>query len=309
MPKRLKKLLLTGSLLSMALFLTGCMSRTSTGNPTGWFYEFLVVPTINVIDWLAGLLGSNYGLAIILFTIIIRLIILPLTIKQQKGAAEQQVKMNMVKEITKDIQDEMNATDDPARKAELNQEIMKIYSQAGISLTGGIGCLPLLIQLPIISMVFQAINYSPEIANATFLGMHLGTRSIVLAVVAGLVYFIQSKLSMKDMPAEQQDQMRMMMLMNPIMILFFSMSSSAGIALYWIIGGIFSIIQTYFINTYIKPKVQAEAEENLGDIVIERPERREAEKVNEEPVNATQEKQITHDKRRRNEGLQKDKKR
>lgn len=83
--KNLKKLFLSGALLSVVVFLSGCMAHDSDGNPSGLIYEFLVVPTQQIIIQLANLFNGSYGLAIIAITLIVRLIILPLNLNQSKN--------------------------------------------------------------------------------------------------------------------------------------------------------------------------------------------------------------------------------
>ena len=268
--KRNKRLILTGLLLMLVLVLSGCVSIDEAGNPSGWFYEYLVIPTQGVINWLAEILGNNYGWAIILFTIIVRLILFPLTLSQQRSTTEQQIRMNAVKDVTAEIQEELKATDNPNRQQQLQKEMSDIYNEAGISLTGGMGCLPLLIQLPIISMVFSALRYSPEIANATFLGVQLGESNFIFALVAGLTYLIQAFFMIQGVPEEQRATMRTTAFMSPIMIFIFSLSSPSGIALYWIVGGVFAIAQSYYTNNFFKPRLEAELNEEIGDIEVTR---------------------------------------
>lgn len=266
MKKRTKRVLLSSSLLFLMIFLSGCMRYDSAGNPTGVIYEFLVVPTQQAIVWLANLFGGSYGFAIIAITILVRLIIFPLNISQQKKTIVQQIKMAGVKPVMDEIQREMKETNDPAEKQELQTELMQVYRDNDISMLGGIGCLPLLIQLPIFTALFQAVNLSPEIKNATFLGIELGERSILLAILAGIVYYAQSVLMMQGMPEEQKKQSRSMMLMNPLMILFFSLTGPAGLSLYWLAGGVIAVVQSYFTNQYYKPKLEAELEAKNGPV-------------------------------------------
>lgn len=268
--KKTKRYALGGILLTVALFLSGCMRYDDNNNPTGWFYEWLVVPTINLIDWLANLMGGNYGLAIIALTILVRIILIPMTLRQQRSSTEMQVKMNAVKPVMDEIQSDLKEAKTQEEQLHYQQEIQEIYQQADINPISSIGCLPLLIQLPIISMVFQAINLSPAIAKSSFLGIQLGERSVLLAILAAGVYLLQSFIMMKGVPEEQQGQMRSMMLMNPLMIGFFSLSSPAGVALYWITGGLFSLIQTFITNSYIKPQIEAQVQAKIGDIYVER---------------------------------------
>ncbi|GAA0352500.1 membrane protein insertase YidC [Alkalibacterium iburiense] len=245
------------------------------GNPTGGFsqflYDYLVIPTQQFIEILADFFGS-YGLAIIAITIIVRILILPLSIKQQRSTMEQQVKMEAIKPATQEIQEEMKETDDPQEKQELQQELMEVYRENNVSMLGGLsGCLPLLIQMPVFTAMFQAIRMSESIASATWLGIQLGDRSVILAVVTGLLYYVQSRVMMMGMPEEQRNQSKTMMLMNPVMILMFSITGPAGLTLYWFAGGIVAIIQSLVTNLYYKPKLEKELKEKHGDVqVVER---------------------------------------
>lgn len=264
MKTRTKKLLLSTSLLSIMVFLSGCMRYDSDKNPVGLVYEYLVVPTQFAIGWLANLFGGSYGLAILAITILVRLLIFPLNISQQKKTMTQQIKMSGVKPVIDEIQAEIKQSKDPAEKQDLQNELVAIYKENDISVMGGIGCLPLLIQLPIFTALFQAVSLSPEIKASTFLGISLGDRSIIIAVLAGIVYYAQSVLMMQGMPENQRQQSRSMMLMNPLMILFFSLTGPAGLALYWLAGGLIAVIQSYFINQYYKPKLEAQMAEKYG---------------------------------------------
>lgn len=259
-----KKLMLSAQLTAILLFLSGCgMRYDEGGNPTGFIYDYLVVPTGRMIVWLAELFGGNYGLAIIAITIIVRVVIMPLNFSQIKKSMVQQEKMRYIKPELEDIQRRQQEASTPEEKAGVSQEMMELYRENNISMTGGVGCLPILIQMPIFTAMYQAVNLTPEIANSTFLGINLGERSILLAVLAGVAYMAQGYVSMLGMPEETKRQMKSMMLLNPVMILMFSWSSPAGLALYWLAGGIFAVGQTLIQNRLIKPRVQAEVAEEL----------------------------------------------
>ncbi|MPM76895.1 Membrane protein insertase YidC [bioreactor metagenome] len=137
-------------------------------------------------------------------------------------------------------------------------------------MTGGVGCLPILIQMPIFTAMYQAVNLTPEISQSTFLGINLGVSSPLLAILAGVAYVIQGYVSTIGMPQETKSQMKSMLLMNPIMILMFSWSSPAGLALYWLAGGIFAAAQTALQNHMIKPKIQKQVEEEMKDRPIKK---------------------------------------
>lgn len=286
MKTRTKKWILSGGMLSLMLFMAGCIRIDESGNPAGsisqFLYDYLVLPTQQFIEFLNGIFGS-YGLAIIAITIIVRILILPLSIRQQRATMEQQVKMSVVKPAADEIQAEMKEATDPKQKQELQAELMSLYRENNVNMLGGLGgCLPLLIQMPVFTAMFQAIRMSESIQNASFLGIGLGERSILLALATGAVYYLQSRVMLLGMPEDQRKQSNTMMLMSPIMLLFISFSSPAGLTLYWLVGGFVAIAQSAITTFYYKPKVQAELKEKHGEVqVVERKRqpRKEAEKV------------------------------
>ncbi|SDD11480.1 membrane protein insertase YidC [Marinilactibacillus psychrotolerans] len=286
MKTRTKKWILSGGMLSLMLFMAGCIRIDESGNPAGsisqFLYDYLVVPTQQFIEFLNGIFGS-YGLAIIAITIIVRILILPLSIRQQRATMEQQVKMSVVKPAADEIQAEMKEATDPKQKQELQAELMSLYRENNVNMLGSLGgCLPLLIQMPVFTAMFQAIRMSESIQNASFLGIGLGERSILLALATGAVYYLQSRVMLLGMPEDQRKQSNTMMLMSPIMLLFISFSSPAGLTLYWLVGGFVAIAQSAITTFYYKPKVQAELKEKHGEVqVVERKRkpRKEAEKV------------------------------
>ncbi len=260
-----KKLLLSAEMLSLLVVLTGCMQYDENKNPTGFIYDYLVVPTGKLIVMLAEMLNGNYGLAIIAITIIVRLAIMPMNFTQIKKTMVQQEKMKYIKPELEDIQFRQKNAQTPEEKAAVSQEMMALYKENNISMTGGVGCLPILIQMPIFTAMYQAVNLTPEISQSTFLGINLGVSSPLLAILAGVAYVIQGYVSTIGMPQETKSQMKSMLLMNPIMILMFSWSSPAGLALYWLAGGIFAAAQTALQNHMIKPKIQKQVEEEMKD--------------------------------------------
>lgn len=265
MMKLKKKLLLSAEMMALLVVLTGCMQYDENKNPTGFIYDYLVVPTGKLIVMLAEMLNGNYGLAIIVITIIVRLAIMPLNFSQIKKTMVQQEKMKYIKPELEDIQFRQKNAQSPEEKAAVSQEMMALYKENNISMTGGVGCLPILIQMPIFTAMYQAVNLTPEISASTFLGINLGVSSPLLAILAGVAYVIQGYVSTIGMPQETKSQMKSMMLMNPIMILMFSWSSPAGLALYWLAGGIFAAAQTALQNHMIKPKIQKQVEDEMKD--------------------------------------------
>jgi YidC/Oxa1 family membrane protein insertase len=218
----------------------------------------------NAIKFLADDWGLGFGLAIIILTIIVRLAIMPLGLSQMKKSMIQQEKMQAVKPYTDDINKRLKAATSNEEKMQVQSELQNLYKENDINLMGGLGCLPLLIQMPIFTALFYAAKFTQGISESTFLGIDLGKPSLLLVALAGISYFAQSYISMIGMAEEQKKQMKMMSYMSPLMIVMISFSSPAGVTLYWVVGGIFSCIQSLITTLYHKPKVKAELAEHFA---------------------------------------------
>lgn len=258
-----KKVTVTTTLAAMALFLSGCV-QTKNGKPYGFVYDYLAVPGQHVMDWLAHIFGGSYGWAIIILTVIVRMVLLPIMVRQMRSATVQQEKISMIRPQMTALQKQQKAAKTPEEQQAASQAMMALYRNNGISMTGGIGCLPLLIQMPIFAALYAAIRYSPELSNTVFLGIPLGKSSWILALLSFLSYLLQGYLSMLGMPEDQKKQMRMTLLLSPVMILFFTMSSPAGLGLYFFVGGLFACLQTLIINFY-RPRIRREIKEKMKD--------------------------------------------
>ncbi|WP_147535990.1 YidC family membrane integrase SpoIIIJ [Bacillus marasmi] len=234
--------LVIGLILLMAL-LSGCTeyNQPITSESKGFWNEYIVWPLSQLIIWVAEFAGG-YGISIIIVTLIIRLAILPLMIKQTKSSKAMQA-----------IQPEMEAlkqkysSKDQATQQKLQQETMALFQKHGVNPLAG--CFPLLIQMPILIGFYHAISRTREIAEHNFLWFDLGSPDpyYILPLVAGATTFIQQKMMMAG-TANQNPQMAMMLWMMPIMIIVFAISFPAALSLYWVVGNIFMIVQTYFIK-------------------------------------------------------------
>lgn len=277
--KKLKQVSTITLISSLALFLSGCVQRTKSGKPYGIIYDTLAVPTQHVMNALAQFIGGRdgYGWAIILVTFIVRLILLPLMINQSRKATIQQEKMAFIQPQMKVLQDRNKNASSPEEKNAVSQEMMALYKDNGVSMTGGIGCLPILIQLPVFAALYAAIQYSPElhtnVNSHLFLGIiNLATSktSLILAALSFAMYLLQGWLGTIGIPEAQKKTMQSMMIVSPLMIFFFTFSAPGGLGLYFFVGGIFACIQTLIINFYrprIKASIQAEMKKNPPKIV------------------------------------------
>ncbi|HEL1733697.1 TPA: membrane protein insertase YidC [Streptococcus suis] len=264
MLKKNKRILLTGLALSTLVFLSGCV-QTKNGVPTGegWVYNFLVAPMGNLIKFFAENQGLGFGVAIIIVTLIVRLFIMPLGIYQSWKSTYQSEKMNYLKPILGPIQERMKNASSQEEQLAAQQEYFAAQKQYGVSVFGGMGCLPILIQMPFFTALFYAARYTEGISEATFLGIDLGSASLILTAIAGILYYAQSLLMQVGMDEEQKKQMRAVAIMNPLMIVMFSWSSPAGVTLYWVVGGFIGLIQQALTNFILKPRIRAKVEEEF----------------------------------------------
>ena len=272
--KKIKHLGTLTAIASLVLLLTGCVQRTKSGKPYGIIYDYLAVPTQHIMNWIASLLGGSYGWAIIAVTFIIRMVLLPMMIEQSRKATVQQEKMAYVKPQMTSIQKRQKEATTNEEKAAVSQQMMSLYRDNGISMTGGMGCLPILIQFPIFAALYAAIQYSPELASGTgslFMGFSLGKPNLILAGLSFIVYLLQGWLGTLGIPADQKKSMMSMMIVSPLMIFFISFRAPAGLGLYFFVGGIFACIQTLIIYLYrprIRASVEAEMKKNPPKVVV-----------------------------------------
>lgn len=211
-------------------------------NDGSFFQSTFVNPFAWLIHFFAGITGGSFGFAIIFITIMIRLILMPLMLRQYKNQQNMKEKMEVLKPEMDQIQKKIKSTKDSAEQKKLQQEMMGLYQKHGVNPLS-VGCLPMLIQMPILMGLYYAIKSSSEIASHSFLWFNLGHSDIWITAAAGLIYYLQFKVSQSNMTLEQQKQMKFMGLISPIMIVMFSLNAPSALPLYWTVGGILLIAQ------------------------------------------------------------------
>lgn len=289
----------------LVIFLSGCVQRTKSGKPYGWVYDNLAVPTQHLLMWLSQQLGNNLGWAIILITFIVRLILMPLMINQSRKSTIQQEKMASIQPYMTDIQKRSKEAKTQEEQMEANQEMMALYKDNNISMTGGIGCLPLLIQMPIFAALYAAIRYSPELSSSYFFGINLGNRSFALTALTFIIYAVQGYMSLIGLEPQQKKQMQSMLIISPIMTAGITYISPAGLGLYFFVGGIFACLQTLII-LFMRPRIKKQIAADLKDNPIKAPAKKPRPVVEQETVQKEKQQQEMHNKnRQRNAGKQK----
>ncbi|MCE7790992.1 YidC family membrane integrase SpoIIIJ [Salipaludibacillus sp. CUR1] len=246
-----RKLGLVSLFIGLALLMTGCFNidEPIKAENGGIWDSFFVYPLSWLMTNIADALGNSYGLAIIIVTILLRILILPLMIKQTKSTKAMQA---LQPEMTK-LREKYSAKDQQTQQ-KLQQEMMALFQEHKVNPLAG--CFPILIQMPILIAFYHAIIRTPQInpdvdptytgAPQNFLWFELGSADpyYILPLVAGATTFIQQKMMM----VQDNPQMRALMYIMPVMIIAFAAFFPSALALYWVIGNLFMIIQTYFIT-------------------------------------------------------------
>ena len=239
-----KKIGLVTMLMTTAVFLSGC---AGIENKEGTFYNLFVKPMDWLLHFFSDFFNGNYGLSIILITVLIRLVLMPLMLKNYKSQQNMKVKMDALRPEMEDIQKRLKEAKEKEQKDEqvkLQQEMMGLYSKHGVNPLN-MGCLPLVIQMPIIMGLYFAILNSTEVQTHEFLWFNLGEPDMIMMVLAGAVYFVQARVSLWTMPEQQKKQMKAFIYLSPVMIMFISFKAMAALPLYWAVGGLLLIFQTY----------------------------------------------------------------
>lgn len=208
--------------------------------------SFIAEPLGRLLLMVYGIVG-NYGIAIIIFTVLVKMIMIPLTMKQTKSMKNMQEIQPKIKEIQKKYQND---------KEKMNEKVMELYKEHNVNPFGG--CLPLLIQFPIIIGLFTVLrqpeNYgiAQEIVEAGFLWMPSlsAPDPWILPVLAGATTYLSSKTmsSAKGAGGQQESMQKMMLYFFPLMIFWWGRSFPAGLTLYWVVSNVFQTVQQLAIH-------------------------------------------------------------
>lgn len=251
MKKRKRSLLLLG-ILSLTVVLAACGTEPITTNSTGFWDRTVIYNFSRVIVWLSDFFGGNYGVGIIVFTLLIRVILLPVTYYQTKSSR----KMSDVQPQLKALQEKYSSKDTETQE-KLREETAKLYEEAGVNPAAG--CLPLIIQMPVLIALYQAISRTEVLRTGNFLWVNLGSPDhlFILPVLAALLTLATSKLTSMSQ-AQANPSMAIMTYTMPVMILFISITLPSAVALYFVVSNGFSVVQTLLFNNPFKIKKERE---------------------------------------------------
>jgi YidC/Oxa1 family membrane protein insertase len=212
-------------------------------------FWFIALPMLQVLRLFHNFTG-NYGIDIILMTVIIKVLFIPLTrtsMKSMKEMQKLQPQMQQIRERFKDNSEQMN------------KEVMELYRRHKVNPLGG--CLPMLLQIPVFIGLYTALSSAIELRHAPFFFWiqdlaapdRLGTLQIpfvqhpgipVLTLLMGASMFIQQWMT----PSMGDPTQRQMMMIMPLMMTFMFVNFPAGLSLYWLVNNVLTIVQQYFMN-------------------------------------------------------------
>lgn len=235
-------------IIGLTILLAGCteINEPITADSEGIWNTIFVYPLSWIITKIAEIFNESYGLSIVIVTVIIRLLILPLSMKQIKSSRAMQEIQPQLKEIQKKY-----SSKDAKTQQKLQQETMQLFQRNGVNPLAG--CFPIIIQMPVLIAMYHAINRTTEISEHTFLWFQLGSPDYILPILTAGFTFLQQKLMMSTNTSMQSNpqmamQMNLMLYIMPIMIGVMAFFFPAALALYWVTGNIFMVLQTLLIN-------------------------------------------------------------
>ena len=240
----------------------------------GWFTKFVIIPIFDLLHRFI----SNFGLIILLMTIFIKLVVLPFAYKSYSSSA----KMQAIKPEIDKLNEKYSKEQDAMKK---QQAQMDLYKRAGISPMGG--CLPMLLQFPILWAMFRFFPASIELRQQSFLWaedlsaydsiVNFGTRIPLLgdhislfALLMAISMFFYSKLTTASQPGGNDPQMASMRFMSvwmmPIMMYFICNSLSSGLSYYYLLSNLITMLETWIIKKwFVNPEeIQAKLKASEG---------------------------------------------
>lgn len=263
--KNVKRLLVLLAVVGVAVVITGCASSNAKPAPIShtsgsWWNRWVIYYMSTFLLWLAKMMGNSYGWAIIVFTVIVRVLVYPLSAIQIKSTTKMQ-----------GIQPEIDALrkkysgNDTESRTLLSQETNKLYKEAGINPYAG--CLPLLIQLPVMYALYGSIWQTPQLQTGHFMWMDLGKPDpyFIMPILSMVFTFLSTYISQLSTPQESQTMStRIMTYGMAVMVGVMGIYFQSAIVLYWVVSNLFQVIQTFILQNPIKyrreQRAKAEAE-------------------------------------------------
>jgi YidC/Oxa1 family membrane protein insertase len=208
----------------------------------GWFH-IIAVPLLKILNWFYKYV-HNYGVAVILLTVLIKLIFWPLSQKSYKSMDQMKKLQPMLTKLREKYADD---------KERMNQEVMQLYKTYKVNPAGG--CLPMVVQIPVFFGLYKALLGSIELRHAAFITHVPFTNLVWLAdlsvkdpyyvtpLIMGATMFIQQKMT----PTGGDPTQAKIMLLMPVVFTFMFLNFPAGLVVYWLVNNVLSIAQQWWM--------------------------------------------------------------
>lgn len=236
--------------------LAGCDSaNVIQSSHTHFFDHYFIYPFSLLILFIGNTwLHQSIGFSIMLVTVGVRMLLAPLNILQYKNQLNNKRIQPQLQELKEKYKDK-----DPESQQQYQREMMKLLKENGANPL--MGCLPLLVQLPVFSIVYYAIRRIDEISASSFLWLDLGHADpyFILPIAAAVATYLQSKVMQSDVEEVNQSQAVLSRILSPLMVLSFGIFSPSGLVLYWMTGSLFMIFQSFVLKKVVQEKVALEA--------------------------------------------------
>jgi len=207
------------------------------------FFTFISKPLFSLLAFLHGIFG-NWGWAIVAMTIIVRLVLYPLTYKGM-------VSMNKLKELAPKVKELQKKYGDDKQK--LNTHMMELYKKNGANPMGG--CLPILLQIPVFFAVYRVLQNAIELKGAEWIlwvnDLAIKDPYFILPVLMGITMFLHQRITPTTFTDPMQEKI---MKFLPLIFTFFFVTFPAGLTLYWFTNNVASIVQQFYVNKLFAKK-------------------------------------------------------
>jgi len=219
----------------------------------GWF-TFIAKPLFLLLAYIHSIVG-NWGWAIVIMTILIRLVLYPLTYKGM-------VSMNKLKELSPKIKELQAKYKGEPQK--LNTHMMELYKKHGANPMGG--CLPILMQIPIFFAIYRVLSNAIELKSAPWIfwveDLAAMDPYFILPVLMGATMFLHQRITPTNFTDPMQEKI---MKFLPLIFTFFFVTFPAGLTLYWFVNNLFSIAQQYYVNHLFAKKKEVQKAEKEAE--------------------------------------------
>ena len=213
------------------------------------FFSFIARPLLWGLRWIYSSVVQNYGWAIVLMTLLIRLLLFPLTHKSFMSMQKMQElnpKMQAVRQKYRPKLKDKQGRPNAEMQRKMNEEIMALYKAEGVNPAGG--CLPMILQIPVFFAFYNLLSSAIELRHAPWLGWIQDLSAMdpyyVLPIFMGVAMLVQQKM----MPSTAEPMQRRMMMFMPFFITFICLKLPSGLALYWATSNLLGIVQQLFYN-------------------------------------------------------------